>query len=79
VSSIPFPSAPLYLRGSSLVFVGSADGRLYELDVSAGPPTPVPILIGDGGATVGSPSFDVANDILYVGTEDGSIHAVTVP
>lgn len=79
VGSIPFPSAPLYLRDASLAYVGSSDGRLYELDVSAGAPTPVPILIGDGGATVGSPSFDVANDILYVGAEDGSIHAVTVP
>jgi len=35
--------------------------------------------MGDGLAGVGAASFDVANSLLYVGSEGGVIYAVQYP
>jgi len=80
VSSIANPSIPLAsnLGGGSYVWVGSTDGRLYQLEISA-LPVITSVLLGDGAASVGSPAMDVAAEIAYVGTEDGRLYSVTLP
>jgi hypothetical protein len=75
--AINTPSIPLYTPKGSDVLVGSADGNLYVIDVGTAAATP--IQLGDGSALVGSPSLDVLNSIVYVGTADGVVYAVVIP
>lgn len=69
----------LYNTGLDQLFVGSSDGRLYQIDVSGVSPTTTSVPLGDGSAAVGAPSLDVANNLLYVGTDAGIIYAVAPP
>jgi outer membrane protein assembly factor BamB len=80
VSSIPNPSVPLVsnLGGGSYVWVGSSDGRIYQLEISAAPAMTW-VVLGDGTASVGSPAMDAAAEIAYVGTENGRLYSVTLP
>jgi outer membrane protein assembly factor BamB len=77
------PSTALFTPGGTLVLVGAGDGRLYQLDVAnAGPGVPPEIrsvVLGDGQAGVGSPTLDVREVLVYVGSESGFIYAVEVP
>jgi YD repeat-containing protein len=81
--TLPSPSTALFTPGGTLILVGAADGKLYQLDViNAGPavqPEIRSVTLGDGLAAVGSPTLDVLNRLIYVGTESGFIHAVRVP
>ena len=80
--SLGSPSTPVYAPGDLYVYVGAGDGKLYRLDVSSGAPVvaaPFPLLLGDGSAGVGSPTFDLGASFVYVGTEDGTIYAVQLP
>ena len=82
-TAIPNPSIPLAfsLAGTPYVWVGSSDGRLYQLDLSAvdPPASKTSVMLGDGSATVGSPALDVVQQINYVGTEEGRLYAVSLP
>jgi outer membrane protein assembly factor BamB len=76
--SIASPSIPLY-TGTEL-YVGSSDGRLYEMtNLAAGAPTVKSVQLGTGAYSVGSPSYDFSNGLAYVGTDSGKLYAVTVP
>lgn len=76
--SIAGPSIPLY-TGSEL-FVGSSDGRFYQLtNLGAGAPTVKSVQLGTGAYGVGSPAYDFANALAYVGTDAGKLYAVQVP
>ncbi len=81
VSTIPDPSPPLALpfNGGRYAWVGSSDGRLYQLDIAGPLPSITSVLLGDGSATTGSPALDTINDIAYVGAENGRLYAVSVP
>ncbi len=77
-NTIAGPSIPLTLAYDGVMYVGSTDGRLYQLDSNSGAvATSVPM--GAGTATVGSPGYDWLNSLAYVGAEDGSVYAVTLP
>ena len=82
-AGIPGPSIVLYPPGSRHLWVGSSNGRLYQIDVTTGNPAQPPdvtfVVLGDGTAGVGSPSLDVTHGLAYVGAEDGSLYAVSVP
>jgi outer membrane protein assembly factor BamB len=72
------PSIPLKVTDLDALYVGSTDGSLYELALADGTVSTW-IVLGDGGATVGSPGLDNQNSLAYVGSEDGSVYAVGLP
>ncbi len=77
---IASPSTPIALPGTTSALVGSGDGNLYLINgINTSTPTTVPLQLGDGSASVGTPTFDVINRIIYVGTEDGVIRAIAYP
>jgi outer membrane protein assembly factor BamB len=81
--ALPGPSTPLLAPGTTDLFVGSNNGRLYRLDLgAAGPGTPPvtsSVVLGDGSAAVGPPSYDPQNALVYVGSEAGYLYAVRPP
>jgi outer membrane protein assembly factor BamB len=75
---IPSPSTPLYVPGTTNVFVGSSNGKLYQIDVN----TPLPvksITLGSGAEAVGAPTFDLLELMIYVGTDAGVIYGIHYP
>jgi hypothetical protein len=72
-------SGVLLVPGTQLLYVGANDGHLYEIDFSQDPPALKSVQLGDGLATVGSPSLDWPNDLIHVGTEAGVFYAVDIP
>ena len=77
---IPAPSTPIFLPGTTSALVGSSDGNLYRINgVNTSTPTTVLLQIGDGSAAVGTPTFDVVNHVIYVGTDEGVIRAIAYP
>ena len=84
LTSIPSPSTPLHPVGSNVLYVGGGDGFLYQIDDTlAGDPGPAPLVtrvrLGDGSAAVGAPTYDAANNVVYVGTVAGIVYAVVPP
>jgi hypothetical protein len=81
-SCVATPSTPIAIPFSDWVFVGSNQGKLFQFSASGGAGCPVPLsaCVGNCASTiVGAPAFDVLNSMLYVGTDDGVIHAVQPP
>ncbi len=77
-ASVPSPSTPIVLPGGGDVLAGSSDGRLHQLDRVLPLPT-ANVVLGDGSAAVGSPSVDLLNSMVYVGTDQGVIYGVLLP
>jgi outer membrane protein assembly factor BamB len=74
------PSIPLFVAGTSYLYVGGSDGSLWQFDLTRTPPeglTSVPL--GDGTGVVGAPTYDSVNDLVYVGTDAGIYYAVASP
>jgi len=82
-SVIPNPSTPLFWPGTTHLFVGGGDGRLYQLDVSLADPGPtrrfVDLDFDPTGFEVGVPSLDIGFNVLHVGSVRGVFYAVQVP
>ncbi len=83
--NITGPSAPLTLRGvggtaDTRVYVGSSDGRLYELDpTDNGAIVSSPLI--ESGKTIGDPTFDFADGSsqgVVVGSTSGTFHWVVI-
>ena len=72
------PSPVLYVAALGRVYFGGSDGKLYELE-AATCGAPKSVVLGDGTATVGAPSFDLVNGLVHVGTASGVFYAVQVP
>lgn len=78
------PSIVLYRPQTNYVYVGSALGKLYELDFSAAttstPPTDKVRVLGDGLAQIGAPSLDIGPPaFIVVGSESGTLYGLQVP
>ena len=85
------PSLVLYWRQSQYVYVGGADGKLWQLDFSldtpSAPPSATPLVLGDGTGQIGAPTLDIgvpppaatAKKLLVVGSEAGVLYGVEVP
>ena len=80
IGTIPNPSIPLFgrLPGGAFVWVGSSNGRLYQID-TANPANIKSVLLGGGGAVIGAPSLDLANSMVIVGSDSGIIYGISVP
>jgi hypothetical protein len=79
-ATIPSPSTPIHLPGTTSALVGSGNGRLYRLiGVDTGTPTTSFVVLGDGLSGIGAPAFDVVNGLVYAGSEEGVIYAVEYP
>ena len=73
------PGHPLFAWGTSYVIVGAGDGKLYQIDAN-NPALITSATLGDGSPTsVGAPSLDLLNSVIYVGTDAGIIYAVDFP
>jgi outer membrane protein assembly factor BamB len=81
----PNPSIVLYQPQTNLVYVGAANGELYELDFTNANPSTPPTwkrqILGGGLGQVGAPSLDigVTPQLLVVGSEPGVLYGVEVP
>ena len=76
--SIPSPSTPIQVPFQPWAYLGSSDGHLYQLNGTTGGGL-TSVVLGDGGSGVGSPTFDLLNGMIYVGTEDGVFYGVVTP
>ena len=78
-TTISVPSAPVSLTSLSDVFVGSADGKIHELDISDG--TDLKDVTVDTGTpgVVGDPALDIVLSTLYVSTTDQRAFEFTYP
>ena len=75
---MPGASAPLVV-GDKLT-VGSSDGHLYVItNLGSTTPSVTTVVIGDGTSVVGTPSYDFGSGTYYVGTDGGSIYALSFP
>jgi outer membrane protein assembly factor BamB len=72
--ALPDVSAPLFALNR--VFVGAGDGALHAFD-NAGTPLASYTLGEAVPKIVGMPTFDAAQGLLVMGTEDGRVYAVT--
>ncbi|MEM8962597.1 MAG: PQQ-binding-like beta-propeller repeat protein [Acidobacteriota bacterium] len=77
-AAVPSPSTPLGSLSDPYVWVGSSDGRIYQLSRTTGM-VDASLVLGDGTATVGSPAFSISDSIGYIGTEAGVVYAVELP
>ena len=73
--AVSVPSASVVMSGTH-VYVGADYGRLYQID-NAG--NKLCVQLGDGTARLGTPAIDFQNSMVYVGSENGLLHAVAVP
>jgi outer membrane protein assembly factor BamB len=78
------PSVVLYWPGTSYVYVGGTNGRLWQLDLTYLPGHPSfakSITLGDGVGQIGAPSLDIGVEprMLIVGSEAGVLYGVEVP
>jgi outer membrane protein assembly factor BamB len=86
------PSVILYWPQTNFVYVGSKDGKLYELDFTLAnpstPPIPKSLVLGDGLGQIGAPTLDIGVEppavsagkkLLVVGSESGVLYGVEVP
>lgn len=75
--AIPTPSGVLWVPGQPWLAVGGGNGRLYQLQLSDGSVSSVQL--SPNNVSIGSPSFDVTNNLVYVGSEAGAVFAVSLP
>ena len=71
--SVAKPSNPVVFN--QRVYVGSADGNLYEYNINDGAQTGSRSI----GSTVGDPVVDAVNSLIYVGAADGRIYSFSLP
>jgi hypothetical protein len=77
-SAVDGASVPLAPFGENVLYVGSSDGRLHQLNAATGGDS-TSVVLGDGRATVGSPTRDYVNNMAYVGSESGAVYGVELP
>jgi outer membrane protein assembly factor BamB len=78
VTTIPSPSTPIFVPGTTKILVGSTLGRIFQVDAFT-PATIDVVTLGEGSAVVGPPTVDVLNSMFYVGTDQGVIYGVLFP
>jgi outer membrane protein assembly factor BamB len=83
-TTITSPSVPLFAPHTSAdyLYVGTGDGYVYQVNVSGPTPAFTAQQLGLAFSTssaVGQPALDVANEMIYAGTEAGALYSADVP
>ena len=61
--------------GAGNVYVGDNNGKLHRIVISSG--TDAATVSAPTAAILGDPSYDVTNNLIYIGASDGHIYAFT--
>jgi len=77
--AVPNPSPPLLRPGATHLYVGGGDGRLYQLTLPGGALTSIALDYDPPAFVVGAPSYDLAYDMVHVGSVRGVFYAVQAP
>jgi hypothetical protein len=77
--TITVPSAPICYTGLSLVFVGSNDGKIHELNLSTGADIKDEVANTGQPGFVGDPSLDITLSRIYVSTTDQRAYGFAYP
>ncbi len=78
-TTISGPSAPIGFTGSSKVYVGSADGKIHELDAVTGVDGKKRTANTGQPGIVGDPSLDLVLSRIYISTNDQRAYGFTFP
>jgi outer membrane protein assembly factor BamB len=78
-TSIVSPSTPICFAGLFKVYVGSADGKIHELDLSTGVDCKQRTVNLGQPSVVGDPSVDVSLSLIYASATDQRIYAFAFP
>jgi hypothetical protein len=73
------PSAPICVTGLGLVFVGSNDGKIHELNLATGADVKDEIANTGQPGFVGDPSLDVQLSRIYISTTDQRAYGFVYP
>lgn len=76
--AIASPSNPLVYTGNA--YIGTGTGQLLQLDATtSSPPAPIAVTLTPQHVQVGRPTIDSATGVIYVGTDEGRVHAASYP
>jgi hypothetical protein len=78
-TTVSVPSAPIGFTGLGLVFVGSNDGKIHELNLATGADVKDEIANTGQPGFVGDPSLDVQLSRIYVSTTDQRAYGFVYP
>jgi hypothetical protein len=78
-TTISVPSAPVSYTGLSNVYVGSADGKIHELNISTGDDTKDVIVDTGTPGVVGDPALDITLSNIYISTSDQRAYGFIYP
>ena len=78
-TTISVPSAPVSYTGLSDVFVGSADGKIHELDITSGDDLKDVIVDTGTPGVVGDPALDTTLSNIYISTSDQRAYGFIYP
>ena len=78
-TTISGPSAPIGFTGSSKVYVGSADGKIHELDAVTGVDGKQRTANTGQPGIVGDPALDTVLSRIYISTNDQRAYGFTFP
>jgi putative pyrroloquinoline-quinone binding quinoprotein len=78
-TAINSPSAPICIPGQGLVFVGSKDGRIHELNLATGADLKDEVANTGQPGFVGDPSLDVQLSRIYISTTDQRAYGFVYP
>jgi hypothetical protein len=78
-TTINVPSAPICVTGQNLVFVGSNDGKIHELNLATGADIKDEIANTGQPGFVGDPSLDLQLSRIYISTTDQRAYGFVFP
>jgi hypothetical protein len=78
-TTINSPSAPICIPGQGLVFAGSKDGKIHELNLVTGADLKDEVANTGQPGFVGDPSLDVQLSRLYISTTDQRAYGFVYP
>ncbi|MGH9714367.1 MAG: DNRLRE domain-containing protein [Candidatus Acidiferrales bacterium] len=78
-TTVSVPSAPISITGQNLVFVGSNDGKIHELNLATGADIKDEVANSGQPGFVGDPSLDLQLSRVYISTTDQRAYGFVYP